>query len=82
MPLSFLQRLYQELTKVVQPGISPIPTTSLSITSLASVPAGPGRLLNGAETGDLKGIVSPRVTMKDKTFLTHINYKGLIIKSG
>ncbi|KAK4703189.1 chromatin structure-remodeling complex subunit RSC1/2, partial [Phenoliferia sp. Uapishka_3] len=85
--LIVLQRLYQELTKRVS---HLTPPRALNLSSLSSVPSGPGNLQSqnratspgGTADGDGKGLVTTRVTLKDKIVLDGINYKGDILRVG
>ncbi|KAI0651399.1 hypothetical protein C8Q79DRAFT_32964 [Trametes meyenii] len=70
-----LQRLYHALTSP-----SPPQPPYSSVTKFAALPAGPGtaKPLHGSE--DNTGVTTFRVSLKDRTIIDEINYKGWTVR--
>lgn len=74
----FLQRLYQALTSPDPPFGPPYKST----THFASLPAGPGtaKPLHSSDAEGVPGVTMFRVSVKDRTFVDEVQYKGWSVK--
>ncbi|EPQ61248.1 hypothetical protein GLOTRDRAFT_135767 [Gloeophyllum trabeum ATCC 11539] len=73
-----LQRLYQALTSSSPPSGPPY----ASSTNFASLRAGPGtaRPLHSSDTEGVPGVTTFRVSIKDRTFVDEVHYKGWSVR--
>ncbi|SCV72636.1 BQ2448_4173 [Microbotryum intermedium] len=78
--LVVLQRVYQELTKRVS-SLTPRPQ-NLTLPALSSVKLGPGNCEGKDPVDGEPKTAQTRISMKDKIFLDHINFKGQVLRVG
>ncbi|SCZ92634.1 BZ3500_MvSof-1268-A1-R1_Chr5-2g08052 [Microbotryum saponariae] len=78
--LVVLQRVYQELTKRVS-SLTPRPQ-NLTVPALSSVKLGPGNCEGKDPVDGEPKTAQTRISMKDKIFLDHINFKGQVLRVG